>query len=101
MPFGMMARRLAASRLGVVATWVSVAGGPPREVRVLPSRPEASFGGQGVITGAQAAVTIAADALPGRPEVGDLISFAGLSHKVATVEQDARGTSFTLRLRRS
>lgn len=101
--FAGLAERLAASRLGVDAVWTSRLGGPPLDVRVVPSRPEQAFGtldgprGAGIAT----QVMMTATALPGRPERGDLLSFGGEGFTVAEVLQDARGVSFTLHLRRA
>lgn len=101
MPFAMMAPRLAASPLGVAATWISAAGGPPVELRGVPTRPSEMIAGMGPVGGRSIAafLMIPAAALPGPPVRDDLIAFAGRSYKVATVEPDARGASFTLGLR--
>lgn len=89
--------------IGVDAVWISREGGLPLAVRVVPSAPEGSVPGAGPVGMTASAVTVilAATALPGKPEVGDLLAFGGASYKVATARQDERGTSYTLGLRRS
>lgn len=103
MAFAMMARRLAASRLGADAAWQSRDGGPTVAVRVVLSRPEATFGGGGQGGGRQAIAalaTVAAAALPGRPASGDLLAVGTLSYRVAgEPQQDETGSSYTLPLR--
>ncbi|MBU8543992.1 MULTISPECIES: head-tail joining protein [Roseomonadaceae] len=97
-----MLRDVAADpNVGVDARWTSREGGPHLDVRVVPSSPEQAFGtGTTPMMGVQVVVMLPADALPGRPEAGDLLAFSGLSYKISSISQDPRGTSFALGLKR-
>ncbi len=102
MPFAEMAERLAASRLGVVATWISRDGGPSVTLRVIPARPEGAYGpGQGPRASAPVtSVRIAASALSAKPAADDLIAFEGAGYRVVGApEADARGASWLVHLR--
>lgn len=93
-----MATIAADPHIGVKATWISRAGGPSLTVRVVPSREEADAFAAAPMKGERARARIAADALPGRPERGDLIAFEDQGYKVETVEVDARGVSYVMTL---
>ena len=102
--FAAMAAALAAdTNLGTDATWTSRLGGAAVSLRVVPSSPEATYGiGDGPpAAGVVASVTVAAAALPGRPERNDRLTYAETDYLVAEVMQDARGVSWRLHLRRA
>ena len=103
MSFTMLASRLAASWLGVDATWTSRLGGAAVAVRVMPASPEAGYAaGEGPsVSGIASSVVIAAAAIPGRPERLDLLTHGGIAYFVAEVVQDPRGVSYRLHLRRA
>lgn len=89
------------ANLSTALSWISKDGGPPRALRGVLAREEAGFGGE--IAPRQVApattITIAADALPGRPQRGDLIASEALGWKIESVEADTTGASYLLRVR--
>ena len=102
MPFAEMATRLAASRLGVDATWISRDGGPSVAVRLVFRRPEAGYGGGASVprsVARSATVMLPSSALPGPPQAGDLLAFEDIGYTVQSVEADARAGGYNLTLR--
>jgi hypothetical protein len=91
------------TNMGVDAVWTSRLGGAAIAVRVVPSSPEAGYAnGEGPsVVGVAASVTMAATAIPGRPERNDLLTVRGTDYVVAEVAQDPRGVSHRLHLRRA
>lgn len=89
--------------LGVEAVWTAREGGPPVAVRVIPASPEDRFGMPDApgSAGIAESVVMPLTALPGRPARLDLLSLRGQGYVIAEVAQDARGASFTLRLRKA
>ncbi|NKC33494.1 head-tail joining protein [Falsiroseomonas selenitidurans] len=87
--------------VGVDATWISAAGGPPRTIRVVPSNPSEAIPGLGAAgaRGIAARVTMAADALPSPPQHGDLLAYGGGNYVVERADPDPRGASFFLLLK--
>lgn len=102
--FAAMAEALAAdTNMGVDAVWTSRLGGAPVTIRVVPSSPEAGFGGgeapsaAGIVT----SVAVAASAIPGRCERNDLLTYNSTDYRVAEVMRDPRGVSYRLHLSRA
>lgn len=102
--FAAAATALAAdTNMGVDATWTSRLGGAAVAIRVVPSSPEAGYaaGEAPTVAGIAASVTVAATAIPGRPERLDLLTYNDTDYVVAEVMQDARAVSYRLHLRRA
>lgn len=102
MPFPMMARRLAASRLGIDGTWTSKDGGAPVAIRLVPIQPADAIAGLGGPRQAArlSQAFIPADAIPGAPQIGDLIEMGGHGFVVAALETDSRRAAISVTLRR-
>jgi hypothetical protein len=101
-PFAAAATALAASSLGVAATYTP-SGGSAVTIRVVPRTPEGTFGGFPGPTsqGVAAMVMVPEAALSARPTRGDAITLDGTAYAVAEVLQDARAASWTLHLRKA
>lgn len=100
---GILARRLAVSRLGVDATFTPAAGAPI-SLRVVPRQPEAPFGGPDVPRSIARVSEVMApsSSFAARPARGDGLSFGGDDYTLAEDGMlDARGASYVLRLRRA
>lgn len=93
------------ANLGTSATFVPKATGVPAEIRVVPSRPEAPFGGglDGAprAMGVAVSVMIPAAAVAARPAQGDALVFGGVAYVVMEVAQDSRAASWSCALRRA
>ena len=93
------------ANIGVAASFVPKATGIPATIRVVPTRPEAPFGGG--LDGAPAAMGVAvsvmipAAAVAARPAKGDTLAFGDVAYVVMEVAQDTRAASWTCALRRA